>query len=352
MPGTKHAIVIGISGYRRVVPLKYADKDARDIADALPLAGFEQDCVLLLNDEDSEERPERNAIFDCLGKMKSTLSADDLLLFYFSGHGMMQENVDYLLPIDASQHALEDTGLSVDRVVQYLRESGASQVIMIIDSCRDELPTGKGVLAIGDNTKSVVDDADDGVAVVFSCASHERSFEIDSEDIKQSSFTHCLLSAIRSPEISTLDQAMKYLKAEVKALNGARGLRPQEPYLYARPDNLRELQIFAIKAAAAGLVDETNKMIEFIAALYGEEKLNNAVFVDLMEFLGPNAADDRARMRLVKALCELKFAPEVFQQTWQRLPRRATPPLAQATAVGKVEVGEPAALIKGEKDDA
>jgi uncharacterized caspase-like protein len=104
LAGTKHAVVIGVKEYETVPALRFADKDARNLAETLPLVGFEK---VLLFEDGGERKPTRASIFHHLGLMKSSLDPDDLLLFYFSGHGMMEDNVDYLLPIEGSTAALD-----------------------------------------------------------------------------------------------------------------------------------------------------------------------------------------------------------------------------------------------------
>jgi uncharacterized caspase-like protein len=335
LAGAKHAIVVGVKGYQRIVRLMYADKDARDVADALPLAGFDDERVRLL--EDGGEMPVRNTIFHHLGALSSKLDADDQLLFYFSGHGMVQDGVDYLLPIDVSKNALQDTAIPVDRVVQHLRDSGSRRVVMIIDACRDKLPTGKSVDAIGDNTKSVVERSDEGLAVLFSCASHERSFEIDSDDIKQSSFTHCLLDGIKSPEINTLGEVADYLAREVPVLNGRYDLSPQEPYLYAKPDALRDLQVFTLLVAAAAF--GVGDYAAFLTCLWGKDKIKGPVYFEVMDFLN-RPPHDPGRLKMVQRVHGLEISPERFESYWQLLPR-AAPRAAPANAVGRVGTSGP-----------
>ena len=161
MTGDRYAMVIGVSHYEIVPELKYGDKDARDIGEALRLAGFDEDKTILLQDEDPLAKPTRGRVFHELGRLSGyNLDPDDLVLFYFSGHGMMAESIDYLLPLDASDLALKDTALAVETAFGYLRKSGSRQVIGLIDACRDEMPTGKSIYSIGANAKSVIDRAE------------------------------------------------------------------------------------------------------------------------------------------------------------------------------------------------
>jgi hypothetical protein len=192
---------------------------------------------------------------------------------------------------------------------------------MIVDACRNQLPTGKGVDGIGSNTKSLLAESD-GLAVIFSCASSERSYEID--PLEQSSFTHCLLNGIKDPGTNTLQQAADYLATEVKILNNKYGLRPQEPYLVARPDALKQLQVFALLALAKGsyTIDD---YFEFLKDLWAREEIKASLYLDVYEFL--QSPSDQARMRAVRELHGLQLSIEEFEKIWKSLrgpaPRRA-----------------------------
>jgi Caspase domain len=343
--GQRHALVIGVSEYQRVPPLKYADKDAQDVAAALRLVGFSDEHMTLLHGADPQNLPERASVFHHLGEIRNLqLDPDDVVLFYFSGHGMMSEDVDYLLPIEASDIALEDTAVSVDVVVKRLRETGSRRVIMLIDACRNEMPTGKGIHGIGANTKSVVEEAEDGLAVVFSCSTRERSFEIDSDDIKQSSFTYCLLEAMKDPKLNTIAEVAAHLEREVKILNGNYGLRPQLPYLLARPDELKSLPVFTLLDGTAVDVDA---YIDFFTELRAREEVQARIFWDVTGFLTAPERD-AMRMRLVRDLYEGECSLEQFAAIWTRL--RSHPPAGRQGPATVGSVGDPgsSSVFKGD----
>lgn len=349
MAGQRHALVVGVSEYERVPPLKYAGKDARDVAAALRLVGFEDQNLTLLHSGDPNAQPVRSSVFHHLGRIRNLkLDHDDIVLFYFSGHGMMSDDVDYLLPIEASDMALEDTAVSVDVVVKRLRATGSRRVVMLIDACRNEMPTGKGIHGIGANTKSVVEEIDDGLAVVFSCSSRERSFEIDSANVQQSSFTHCLLDAIKNPHLNTVGEVAAHLEREVKVLNGKHGLRPQLPYLLARPDELKQLPVFALLNGAQVDVDA---YFAFLSELRAEEKLAASVYWDVIEFLDL-AERDAMRMRLIRDLCEHECLPEQFEKIWKRLRKQVASHAAHPGALGSVGEPGPFSVPKSEVNDA
>ena len=305
-------MVVGVSGYEMVPKLKYAAKDARDVAAGLRQVGFEDDKVILLEDESGDARPHRSSVFHHLAELNDArLDDDDLLLFYFSGHGMSEGGADYLLPIDASNRDLKNTGLAIKKIMERLRETGSHQVVMLIDACRDELPTGKSVAGIGASTQSVLEKQfDDGLAVIFSCDSTQRSFEIDGDDIKQGAFTHCVLEAIKSPTISTVGEMASYLGREVQELNARRNLGRQKPYLLAKPEALKDLVLFG------RLYDEIDEYRKFFLELWDGEQLSPPTFYSVMDFLDEPPYEHRS-MKLIRECYKLVSSPRQFERSWK-----------------------------------
>jgi Caspase domain len=334
--GDKYALLVGAKGYENVPPLKWADKDACDVARELEGCGFAPQNMTVLHDGDAAKQPVGAKLYHHLGDLQGRLDPDDLLLFYFSGHGIMQDDDDYLLPIDASDRSLKRTAVKLDHVVSDLQASGSKQVVLLIDACRNELPTGKSIHALGDiAAKSIAESATEGVAAIFSCESRERSYEVDEE--QQSAFTHCLLHAIRRPSVNTVNEVADYLASEVKVLNGKYRQRPQTPFLVARPDHLRNVLIFA-SAAGDTMSPEFEGYLVALSELYGENKITQAIFYDVWEFLRGDTHPP-GPVKLVSDVCNGISSPVVFQGIWKHLRAGATPS-KPTPAIG--DLGSPA----------
>lgn len=93
--GDKYAIVIGISDYPGTRnDLKYMDDDAEDMISALTgCYGFEEANIKSLIDKDGTEAADkplvatRDAIFTAIEDIADEITADDEVVFFFSGHG-------------------------------------------------------------------------------------------------------------------------------------------------------------------------------------------------------------------------------------------------------------------------
>ncbi|HEX3085720.1 MAG TPA: tetratricopeptide repeat protein [Pyrinomonadaceae bacterium] len=144
------ALVIGVDKYidPQISPLKGSDNDARQIADALiRFAGFPQDQVILLSTAQPVERqPTRVNILRRLSNLSTTVPKDGMLLVSFAGHGMERGGQAFLLPADAQISDqisfLEETAISMSRVKSWIKETGVSQVVLLLDACRND-PGGR-----------------------------------------------------------------------------------------------------------------------------------------------------------------------------------------------------------------
>lgn len=246
----RYAVVIGIDKYTsdtNITPLRGAANDARAIAEALVnYAGFERNHVRLLTSDaaDEESKPIRNNILTTLKLMKRLIAeTDGMLVVAFSGHGIERksDHQAFLLPADASSNPedFDDTAISVSRVKDLIKQSGASQVMLLLDSCRNDPTAGKGA---EDNkqTKSYAEQfsmKNSGVRafVTFYAASEgERAWEY--REKKQGYFSYAfvegLKGAAKDPETGevTLDRLIKHMYAEVPRLAKFDG-KAQNPYV-------------------------------------------------------------------------------------------------------------------------
>ena len=123
------ALVIGNSKYRDAPALRNPRNDAEDVAGALQRLGF---AITLALDAD------RSAIEKALEEFAGEAESADVALFYFAGHAMQHDGVNYLMPVDAnlsSQAGLRRMTRLNDIVADVKRAKALR--IMIVDACRD-----------------------------------------------------------------------------------------------------------------------------------------------------------------------------------------------------------------------
>ncbi|NCS78352.1 MAG: SUMF1/EgtB/PvdO family nonheme iron enzyme [Microcystis aeruginosa K13-07] len=231
-------IAIGINEYDNLKPLKYAKKDAEAIkAWCEGEGGFDRDGIFLFT-EDSPPIPASPPIATQLthGRLKRflqkqfqtpLLNSGDNLWFFFAGHGRRYQDKDYLMLPDSDPGNVRETAVSVDYVTERLRRSGADNVVLLLDACRDE--DSRGGLGIGEEEHQ-------GVITFYSCTANQQSWEID--ELQQGSFTHTLLEGLRrqgEANCATVERLDEYLRRQVEKINARYGKPRQNPYLKAEP---------------------------------------------------------------------------------------------------------------------
>jgi uncharacterized caspase-like protein len=131
MPTTRRVALIVGNGAYQTNPLRNPPNDATDVAAALKDAGFE---VTLLKDADLSSFDK--AVSDFAIKLKGA----DTGLFYYAGHGVAIDGLNYLIPVspridDAA--SVKAKAVAVDTVVGRMEASGVRTVLVFLDSCRD-----------------------------------------------------------------------------------------------------------------------------------------------------------------------------------------------------------------------
>ncbi|HEX3481881.1 MAG TPA: caspase family protein [Kofleriaceae bacterium] len=132
-----HAVVIGVSQYRRIPPLPSV-ADAEGVAGVLrdPAGcGYDPANVVLLQESDAT----RDQILDELDRLGHRARPDESAVVYFSGHGGSWPGGDsYLLPIEgewSSHDRLEATAISGRRLGDRLAAIRAERLTVILDCC-------------------------------------------------------------------------------------------------------------------------------------------------------------------------------------------------------------------------
>lgn len=129
-PGRRVALVIGNGAYKDNL-LRNPTNDADDVSKVLKDAGFEVTVV-----KDADQTTFEKAVKD----FSSRLSGADTGLFYYAGHGVQIEGVNYLIPVSPRLDNVADVKLravAVDSVVARMEQSGIKTALVFLDSCRD-----------------------------------------------------------------------------------------------------------------------------------------------------------------------------------------------------------------------
>ncbi|WP_347272277.1 SUMF1/EgtB/PvdO family nonheme iron enzyme [Pseudanabaena sp. FACHB-1998] len=252
------AIAIGVNQYEFLHPLKYAKNDALHICNFLGNeAKFDRIFYFSDDSPDFEGRttkPFRNNLLRVFnGLANKPLRDGDNFWFFFAGHGILgNDGIDYLMPSDGDPDNVADTGISVNRVIQNLRLSGAGNVILALDACRNQVRrngTTRSGEGIGRETEQIAKIAD--VISIAACSPTEYSYEI--EELKHGAFTYALVEGLGvQGRCATAAKLNIYLKHRVPELAKTK----QTPRMLLDPtekENLILMPKYADKTDLMGL---------------------------------------------------------------------------------------------------
>jgi formylglycine-generating enzyme required for sulfatase activity len=245
----KIAFVAGVEKYRNdgFQPLDFAETDATELKTELELLGFKVTSVIGPAATTSGLRDKLNNFINQTKK----LSSKDIVVVYFSGHGLMKkvqrkalsgkvEDVDesFLCPVNAKASD-ERTLISLNDLLSRLeKQSGSFRNLVWLDACRENSAKAKGIDGSGFKRIS-------GKLSLFLAAQPgARSYE--SAKLQHGIFTHYLLEGLRgnaadnySQEItsaSITDYVSNRMTMESKELPDFTAVEPQKPNLLGKLD--------------------------------------------------------------------------------------------------------------------
>ncbi|HXA16678.1 MAG TPA: caspase family protein [Thermoanaerobaculia bacterium] len=199
------ALVIGNSHYRdkHFLPLIAPEQDANDFAAVLRdpgIGGFDEVTTLINEPHDSIRRE--------VEKFFKDKKSDDLLVFYFSGHGVRSEQGDlYLAQMDTEVSVLRSTGLSSAFITESMDESRSRSQMLILDCCFSGAfaRNAKSASETSVGTKESFSASESfrrgsGRTVLTATDSLQYAFEGERlvGDAKNSVFTHYLVQGLRT----------------------------------------------------------------------------------------------------------------------------------------------------------
>ncbi len=131
--GENYLLIIGIDQYKHWKPLHNAVKDVRDISRLLTERyQFEPARVITLFDDEATEDNIRKTL---LG-IKKTITKEDNLVVFYSGHGCYDADLDegYWVPANARKDNPSDY-ISNSDVLKWIRSIKTHHTLIVVDSC-------------------------------------------------------------------------------------------------------------------------------------------------------------------------------------------------------------------------
>jgi formylglycine-generating enzyme required for sulfatase activity len=214
--GRRVALVIGNSKYQAEgwSPLPHAANDAADMRDTLARLNFE---VIYVPDASKAQMDA------AMSQFASRIGRGTDALFYYSGHGIEADGLNYLIPMGAtitSKAEAKSRGYEARIVMDTMKEQGANLKLMILDACRDTPFRGKeGLASMGGG----------GTGAIIAFAAQEGKTASEGSG-RNGTFTKHLLAHIVEPGI-TASEALQLVQIGV----AQESQNTQEPFLSLGP---------------------------------------------------------------------------------------------------------------------
>ncbi len=195
------AVIIGVSQYAHMPVLRYTDDDAYRMYAFFksPEGGaLDDEQIRILIDEDATKKK----ILEAMEKVFTQAGEDDLVVLYFSGHGLKGS----FLPIDFDGF---DNKVLHTEINDILRRSPAKHKLCIADACHSgSLLAMKG--SIGSTLETYykrLAQSEGGTALIMSSKGEETSLE--SKGLRQGVFSHYLIRGLKGEADADKDKIIE-----------------------------------------------------------------------------------------------------------------------------------------------
>jgi len=196
------ALVIGNSAYQ-YAPLKNPQNDAVDMASSLNNLGFKVTKKL---------NASRREIEEAINGFGRELRKGGVGLFYFAGHGVQVNGINYLIPIGVNIESEGDVkyeAVNANRVLSKMQDAGNPLNLVFLDACRNN-PFARRFRSAEQGLAPM--DAPKGSFVAYATAPGDVAAEGDG---RNGIFTKYILQYMREPALE-IAQMMRKVRAEVQ----------------------------------------------------------------------------------------------------------------------------------------
>ncbi|CAG0946310.1 hypothetical protein ANRL1_02902 [Anaerolineae bacterium] len=372
----KLALIIGTSDYQDpgLHDLAAPIEDARDLAEALrdPAIGGFDDVMPLIN-------APAQTIRKSIARLFKDRAPDDLLLLYFSGHGVLDEQGQlYLTAADTERSLLSGTAIPAAFVSGEMDRSRSRRQVLVLDCCHSGAfeKGSKGALGASVGTKTVFGGSGYGRIVLTATDATQYAWEgnkVIGDAIENSLFTHYLLEGLRTGQADSDGDG--HISVEEMYDYAARRVieqtAKQKPYMWrfekegtfiiARNPKPRAVEPVPLDAALQAVIDNPYPLIRKGAVQELERLLNGSnagLAVSAFDALQRLSDDDSDSVRAAAAAVvkdyqerhKVAAQPSNIAHTTQRVkPVRVTPPDRVAVPSGALKT--PVARMSGLPDD-
>lgn len=205
------ALIIGNSNYKGDNKLPNPVNDATDIANKLEKLGFH---VIRALDQT------KKGMESAMVKFGQQATNYDVALFYYAGHGIRCEGVNYLVPIDADlpdETSVKYNCTNANMVLDYMDKANCKMKIVILDACRNNPFERSWHRGLDGGGLSIMN-APVGTFIAFSTAPGTVASD-GKIGQRNSPYTSALLEMLEKPNLSLTDLFQEVLEKVAQKTN-------------------------------------------------------------------------------------------------------------------------------------
>lgn len=227
----RYAIIVGINNYSGtgISDLSFCTADAEAFYDALiTYCEYDPNYITLFSDGSHEKArtPFRSDILAAIATMSNYATEDDSVLFFFAGHGTRDDKDSYLLTKEFRKEVVADTGIPMDVINNYLRQSKARLTMRFFDACHSGRMRTRTIPVGPDIGKHFLVEAE-GWASLAACK--EDQYAHEDPELGHGIFSYCLVKGLSgdaaSEENVTLDSLISYTITKTVEITKERGVQ-------------------------------------------------------------------------------------------------------------------------------
>ena len=227
----RRALLIGVENYGEgFASLPAVREDIKHVRGALKAAGYE-------TEQCSPEILANASSLDAnMREFSASGGPDDVRLIYFTGHGILVDGVDWVVPAGVKRKdaaASPNQRVSTD-LSKTVTGSNTGLVLFVIDACRDpaDVPVTKGGVAWGDPARVARPDEHRFIRF-FGCAANQvcQVLQSPTGELASSLFTRSLAECISRGDAVSLEELLPKVEQRCADLLKENALEAQSPHL-------------------------------------------------------------------------------------------------------------------------
>lgn len=192
-------LLVGVNSYQdtQLPSLHYAAVDCQGLATALKAATQTiTEIEILIHHDFVDSKPNLENVRASLKKIADTAKSQDTVLFYFSGHGMLEPNshTAFLCLENTQKNNLKNTGLQLQELLQVLGNCPARQQLVWLDACHSGGMTLRGVTPQLVEVLQQRAAQSKGFYALLSCDINQQSWEFT--ELEHGVFTYFLMQGL------------------------------------------------------------------------------------------------------------------------------------------------------------